>query len=65
MALENAVLVEGPLEVGAKEPVDGDHEFQSEFGGQEAFKALLDLCVLREIDKIVHVNLEMERLVRG
>ena len=51
--------------MGSKEPVDGAREFQSEFGGQEVFKALLDCCVLPEIDKIVHVQPEMERLVRG
>ena len=55
----------GPLEVGAKEPVEGAHELHSEFGGQEAFKAFLDCCVIREIDKTVHVEPDMERLVRG
>ena len=54
----------GPLEVGAKEPVYSAHEFHSEFGGQEAFKALLDCCFLQEIEKIVHVKPEVERLVR-
>ena len=38
----------GPLEVGAKEPVDGAHELHSEFGGQEAFKALLDFCASKK-----------------
>ena len=51
--------MEGPLEVCAKEPVDGAHKFHSEFGGQEAFKALIDCCVLREMDKIVHVDPKM------
>ena len=51
--------------MGAKEPVERAHEVYSEFGGQEAFKALLGCCILLEIGKTVHVNPEMERLVRG
>ena len=53
-----------PLELGSKEPVDGAQEFHSEFGGQEELKALLDCFVLQEIDKIFHVNPDVERLVR-
>ena len=58
-------MVGRPLKVGTDEPVNGTHELHFEFGGQEAFKALLDCCVLQEIDKIVHVKHETERLVRG
>ena len=65
MAQESAALVGRPLEVGPEEPVDRAHDLHFEFGRQEAFKALFDCCVLREIDKTVHVEPEMERLVRG
>ena len=57
-------MVGVPLEVGSKEPVDGAQEFHSEIGGQEELKALLDCFVLQEIDKIFHVNPDVERLVR-
>ena len=53
-----------PLKVGAKELVDRAHELHFEFGGQEAFKALFDCCVLREIDTFVHVEPGMERIFR-
>ena len=56
-------MVRGPLEVGAQEPVDGPHEFNLEFCRKQAFEAFLDGGVFGEVDKIVHVEPEMERLV--
>ena len=51
--------------MGAKEPVEGAHEFHSEFVGQEAFKTLLRLMCPPRNRQIVHVEPNMERLVRG
>ena len=65
MEQDSAAVVGGPLKVVAKETVDGAHKFHSDFGGQEAFKSLLNCCVLEEIDKIVNVEPDMDRLVSG
>ena len=51
--------------MGTKESVDHAHELHFEFGGQEAFKALFDYCILREIENIVNVDPGMEGLVYG
>ena len=63
MTRESAVLVRGPLEVGIQEPVDGAHEFDLEFRRKQVFEAFLDGGVFGEVDKIVHVESEVERLV--
>ena len=55
MTRESAVLVRGPLKVGAQEPVDGAHELDPEFCHKQAFEAFLDDGVFGEVDEIVHV----------
>ena len=60
---ESSVLVSGPLEVGTQEPVDGAHEFDLEFRRKQVFEAFLDGGVFGEVDEIVHVESEVDRLV--
>ena len=62
---QRTILVGLPFEVRSEEPVDGPHEFYSELGSKQTFKATLDLWVLREVDKIVDVEAQAERLVCG
>ena len=54
-----------PLKVCSKEPVDSSHEFNLEFGSTQAFEETLDLWVLGEVDKIFHIEAQVERLVHG
>ena len=60
-----AIIVGRPLKVCSEEPVDGSHEFDLKLGSKQAFKATLNLWVLGEVDKIFHIEAQVERLVRG
>ena len=54
-----------PLKVCPEEPVDVPYELDLEFCAKQAFETTLDFGVLREVYKIVHVQPQVERLVRG
>ena len=62
---EGAVLVGRPLKVGAKEPVDGAHEFDLELGRKQGFEALIDGRVYGEVNEIIHVELKVKMLICG
>ena len=49
--------------MGVQEPVDGAHQFDLEFGREQAIKAVLDGGVFGELDGIIHVEPEVKRLV--
>ena len=62
---QRTILVGRPFEVRSKEPVDWPHIFYIELGSKQTFKATLDLWVLGEVDKIVDLEAQLERLVCG
>ena len=62
-AREGAVLMGGPFKVCTQEPVDSAHEFDLEFGGQEAFKPLLCGGVFGEVNEVINVKTQMEGFV--
>ena len=62
---QQAILVRRPFKVCSEEPVDSSHEFYSELGSKQMFKETLDLWVLGEVDEIVDIEAQVERLVCG
>jgi hypothetical protein len=50
-----------PLEVGAKEPINGTHEFNCNNVCLELFKLAFNLWVFGEVDEIVDIETKSDR----
>ncbi len=52
------VVIGQPLEVSAKEPINGAHEFNCNEFYQELFESAFDLRVLGEVNEVVDIDIK-------
>jgi hypothetical protein len=59
----HAVGGRAPEEIDSEEPADGSHEFDTNARGEGCFKPFFDAAIGREVDEVVDVASDINRVV--